>query len=141
MKRSEKAVLYFVVFIIGAFIFAYNYSEKKAKELNANYAIGKGFITGMDMVHKGRGIFVKYVFKVKGDFVKDKKIIPIESNQLEILSKNLIGKEYPVIYDTLDRSNNKILLFKEDFTKYGLDVSDSLHYIFYLLDSLTYKKN
>ncbi|MCS3797974.1 hypothetical protein [Niastella sp. OAS944] len=141
MKRSEKAVLYFVVFMIGAFIIIYNYSEKKARELNANKAIGKGSITGMDMVHKGRGIFVKYVFEVKGDFVKDKAIIPIESNQLEMLSKNLIGREFPVIYDTLNKTNNKILFFKEEFMSYGLDVPDSLHYIFHLLDSLTYKKN
>jgi hypothetical protein len=117
MKRGEKAVLYFVVFIIGAFIIVYNFSRKKAEELNANKGIGKGSITGMDMVHKGRGLFVKYVFEVKGDFVKDKVIIPIESNQLEMLSKNLIGREFPVIYDTLDESNNKMLLFKDDFVK------------------------
>lgn len=141
MKRSEKAVLYFVVFIIGAFLIVYNYSRKKAEKLNANKAIGKGSITGMDMVHKGRGIFVNYVFEVKGDFVKDKAIIPIESNQLEMLSKNLIGREFPVIYDTLDKSNNKMLFFKEEYMNYGLDVPDSLYYIFHLLDSLTYKKN
>ncbi|MBO9199526.1 MULTISPECIES: hypothetical protein [Niastella] len=141
MKRREKAAWYFAVFIIGAFIITYYYSEKKAGELNANKAIGTGFITGMDMVFKGRGIFVKYVFEVKGDFVKDHTIIPIESDQLELLSKNLIGGQYPVIYNALDKSNSKILLFKEEFMKYGLDVPDSLHYIFHLLDSLTYKKN
>lgn len=140
MKGSKKGALYFTVFMIGAFIIIYNYSEKKREELNANKAIGKGLITGMDMVHKGRGIFVKYVFEVKGDLIKDHIMIPIESNQLEILSKNLIGKGYPVIYDSLDKSNNKMLLFKEEFMHYELDVPDSLHYIFHLLDSLRYNK-
>jgi len=140
MKGSKKGALYFVVFMIGAFIITYYYSENKREELNANKAIGKGLITGMDMVHKGSGIFVKYVFEVKGDFVKDQIIIPIKSNQLEILSEDLIGREYPVIYDSLDKSNNKMLLFKEEFMHYGLAVPDSLRYIFHLLDSLRYNK-
>ena len=88
-------------------------------------------------------VFVKYKFKVREKDFTDKT--GIWSSNIDIASKYLrsilVGKTFPVLFDSLDPPNSKILLEKKEYNKFGIERPDSLVDYFIVIDSISHLQN
>jgi hypothetical protein len=88
----------------------------------------------------GGQVFIKYEFKV---------VERIYDGQTSIVSKNkyndrnflktvLIKRTFPVVFDSSDPDNSKILLAKDDYRKFNIKRPDSLSKYFIIIDSIAH---
>ena len=88
-------------------------------------------------------VFIKYDFKLKQR---------IYNGQTSVVSKNkykdrdflkalLINKNFPIVFDSLDPNNSKILLAKKDYENFSIKRPDSLKKYFLIVDSIAQPHN
>ena len=136
--RCKALVILLIVCV--AFCSICCYVENAHKNLKRKGVITRGTITGMDIVFRGGGMWVKYEFEIDGRVVKDKRIINASAGYLDGLSSKLLGKAMPVIYDTCDYMNNMLLVTQDEFFEYNVIPSNSEITFSKLLDSLKKRK-
>jgi len=122
-EQRKRTLIQLAVFlglglIYGLFSWYHNSKEKRA--LVRSKAFGVGTIYRV-LVMKSRGTVAYYDFKVGDGEGTDARY--------EQLGSLIYKRSFPVIYDSLDPSNCQILVFPDNFAKYGLPFPDSLSWV------------
>ena len=103
-------------------IFCFGFFKENKLHKHASATTGKVYdVVGYS---KSTNVFVKYEYTVSGKtFKHQRSIIGIgdNSDNLNLLSKLLNGKEFPVVYDSTDFENSEILFTKRQYKKYRLN--------------------
>jgi hypothetical protein len=62
-------------------------------------------------------------------FVSDKKMLGNETRIIDGCSKIIIGKSFPILYDSTKIESHALLLSKWDFERFGIAQPDSLKWV------------
>lgn len=107
--------------------YAFYYFSKKEGRLVQYYkiAIGKVYDYKEYGIRSSGGILY-YTFNAKDSTVKG------SNSDCNIATRNLkyfVGRQFYVIYDSTDISNNKMLITPENFRMYDMQFPDSLNWV------------
>lgn len=115
-----------VIVCFALFVFYACFSDKKGpQEFRERGKIAWGTILGITM---GKGCGIKYQIRVNGQYYVDNESVrglSMEKGRV-LYNRNI---SIPVLYDSLDPSNNHIVIFEQDFDYYGIAYPDSLQEI------------
>lgn len=121
-RRSFIAFLFFATLFIIALI----YSSQKQKALKENHRFTVGLITSYTDAAKAFGGFLNYEF-----YVGQVKVT--SSNRYNSINQRrsqvFVGKHFFVLYNPANPTNNHMLIFPEDFKRFGLTFPDSLQWV------------
>ncbi|MES2836351.1 MAG: hypothetical protein V4667_02420 [Bacteroidota bacterium] len=128
MKSSPSKIIYIILcsIILVFFIIFIPFSLHEQKEIDKRLKIvglvSTGTITSVHRSYgKSSGVYFGYKFQdEKGTVYKDSK--KVRFHDLEIF----LRKNFPVIYNPQNLRENEILMTKEEFENYGLNLPDSL---------------
>jgi hypothetical protein len=136
-KRSGAAI--FAVLLSGSFLFVLINYNWQLKKLNKNKIVTTGICTRVEAVLKNRGLHVDYNFITRQNENRTGRYrVLIENKYKNELIALLVNKSLPVIYDSTDLSNNRILVMKDDFLDFNCPMPDSLMPLINYLDSIKY---
>lgn len=119
MKKIVKHIIISIAglgFLISLFIW-----KSGQQNLNQRQKISIGTIESISPSPK-IGNYCNYYF----DVLEKRYSGSVKLFSKEEVCDQLLGKKFPVIYDSLDVQNNHILILKEHFRKYEMVYPDSL---------------
>ncbi|UTA68699.1 hypothetical protein [Emticicia sp. 21SJ11W-3] len=93
--------------------------------------IAIGTITGTKLI---RGLYITYSYKIDSEIYSGLTTAYGISNSN--IYKYLVGKKFPIVYDSLDYYQSHILILENEFKSLKLDYPDSLKWV---CDSLKLK--
>jgi hypothetical protein len=122
LKHKILLLVVFAIALSAIFVSSYYTSRKKAASLLAH----KGFTSGNIIRFQKTTIPVMraYEYRVKGT---KKSSLGISMDTVQWV--HFIWKSFPVIYDTTNPVEHFMLIFPDDFKKYGLLFPDSLKWV------------
>jgi hypothetical protein len=109
------------------------------KGLKTNKTIIKGTVYEITTYYNSPGtVFIKYHYFIGNKQFNGQSSIASNSkyDDRKYLSQMLIGFSFPVIYDSTDFDNSRILLSKKDYEKYEVGRPDTLARFYYIIDSI-----
>ena len=113
---------------------------KEQKNLFNHKSITTAIVTQVERQRNSSDKFVRYKFRAREINYTGLIITGILSSDrtedARHLRRILIGKPFPVLFDSLDPDNNKLLLEKEEYTKFSIKRPDSLRQYFVIIDSI-----
>jgi hypothetical protein len=136
-NRRKNLIGFTILIFVGAFIYFMAYKEDKALAANKKITIGRVYETAT-YYQNPNSVFVKYTYALNGKEYKGQTSLVSEHkyDDCQFLRTVLVGKTFPVIYDSLDYDNSKILLAKRDYERYGIKRVDTLNYFYHIVDSI-----
>lgn len=124
-KNTLKMLLIFGCFfgIIG--FIAVKYSEKQEAEILSHKGLALATVVGYSPHGAKTSDQFEYTFTISGMIFKGDHIgIWPNSNY-----KDFIGRQFVVIYDTLNPNNESMLISPRDFKRYNIPFPDSLKWV------------
>jgi hypothetical protein len=128
MKISKK-VTSIIILALLASIIIWGYLRKidSISKLRKNYLLITGDITDIWVQHKSGNCYAKYQFQYLGQhYTGEREISGISSSNAFKFFK---GKNFPILVDTTDPSNNAILATPFHFEKMEWPLPDSLEWV------------
>lgn len=122
MKRNTmnkiKAVTVIIISIIIISIFAVPYFKEKEASLRKNYKVH--FATIVDIKYPLRSSdHIVYVYSVNG--ISYTGIYGLKDEKNRTKYKMLINKDWPIVYDSTNFENSKLLLDSDDYKGFEID--------------------
>ncbi|SJZ77281.1 hypothetical protein SAMN04488128_1011541 [Chitinophaga eiseniae] len=94
--------------------------------LKQHYVLTVGTVLEYNINSRGPGGTVKYAYKVKGKLYYSSNPYP----EIHRSGKDsIVGKQFPVAYDTADVDNSRILITTKRFKEFSIPFPDSLLWI------------
>jgi hypothetical protein len=115
------------VFLVAGIVYAFY----KSDQLHQHYAFTGGTVTAITPPgYRGYGDYsVLYTYVVNGRTYHDSKNYKSCSGQTRGQIKALlIGKHFPVVYDTIDAATGILLLIQDDADKFRYTLPDSVQF-------------
>jgi hypothetical protein len=112
---------------------------KEDKGLKKNKTITNGTVYETATYYQSPGlVFIKYHYFIDKKQFNGQSSIPSnhKHDDCRYLRKILTGYSFPVIYDSTNFGNSKILLTKKDYAKYNVIRPDSLTHFYNKIDNL-----
>ena len=129
--ESGKKIAYIGIGLFICFvIFMHNRHNNIITEIKENGTYSMGRIYNINIaIHKGsKRVAAYYKFmSTKGEEVRGSISLTITRSYSSPME--LKGKIFPVVYSRLDVEKNYMLIFQEDFEKYGFMYPDSLSWV------------
>lgn len=120
-----------VVIIIGGILIYYHFQAKDFKsKILANKSITTGTVIKCEYINK-QNYVVDYSFETKDNETIFGYVNGKEYGRLKSL---IVGKFFPLVYDSLNPRTNAILILPNSFKRYEVDFPDSLRWIAYYFD-------
>ena len=120
-KIREKIVQFLPLILIMAFVALWIKYILKWDDLQRHHDFATGTILKYTSSYRGGNI--TYIFKVAGKEYEGERGF---SNVIKSRAYLLEGKNFPVVFDTQDTSNNAILISPKAFEEYKIPFPDSL---------------
>ncbi|MGZ4083093.1 MAG: hypothetical protein ACXVPB_01565 [Bacteroidia bacterium] len=122
MENKYRTVV--IIVIVVGFIISYFFWNTSNNELIKRHKLTWCTVYGTDMTNKA-GVYLNYYYKVASDSLTgyDKVFLNMDKGSA------LIGRKFPLAYDSCNAAKSKILISKEDFEEFGLVFPDSLKYL------------
>lgn len=141
-EKGKYDYIYKIIFGVILFLFLFRMfynSEKDEQSLIKNKVLTYGTVLYTSRIPKSSGtsFWVEYEFKINDKLFQNKSAISIDYNYVDLVHDILFLKSLPLIYDKTNIENNKMLLLKDDYIRFGLIRPDTLGDIFNKLDSLS----
>ncbi len=129
-KKAKKNILYTILFI-SVLSFGVYKGMKDDDELEADSSVTSAKISAFSPAKKGGGVWVSYAFVVgTKTYTKDVKCDYLTIEE----APNVINKSLPLIYATKNPTNHHLLVHKNQFDYYKLQLPDSVKQILQLFD-------
>jgi hypothetical protein len=126
---------------MGVLIFViFHTTDANDRHLKKNMGFTTGTIEDVTSL-RGSPFQANYSFAVKDSTIHNRVSINVGNTGLHYLRMALTGQKLGVVYDTLDRSNNKLLLSLRDYNEFGLKPDSSVVKVFKRIDSLRIGKD
>lgn len=125
-----------VIFGVALIIFV-SIAFHKNNSLDRNFAITNAYIYDFgNSRNAGSTIFFKFKFSVNSITYNGNSGMPCERAKTLFFQSWANGKEVQVVYDKKNPDNCSILLTKENYMKYGLDIPNEYKSQTEFIDSL-----
>ena len=125
----KNTLIFFSIFAITVIVIYYSYKIRDSN-IKKNEAFTTGLITNYRRSNKG-GSTIDYEYTIGNKKFKDSKGY---GNIIDRYSNILIGKSFPVIYNSNKLNSNNILLTRDDFKQYNLTFPDSLSWVMHCFE-------
>lgn len=122
VRRGWIAIAVIAIALFGFYLF-YEYSDASLKK---KFILTKGVVSDTKDLYKA-GEQVYYVFYINGKYYDGTQPMPKLKNSKDRFI--LEGKIFPVVVDTTNYSNNRMLFDSVSFVYYGLQYPDSLEWL------------
>ena len=123
----------FLLFCCLAIWYGFYQKDKLIK----NHLIINGEVQNVSYLSKSTDYFVAYFFRIKGKLYTAKSPIPYTKYSDVIFFDSLLkGKTIPVVYQTDNPDNSKMLFTQKDYNKYKVEVPQNIKPIIRSIDSL-----
>ncbi len=126
-----------MLFSFVAFGIYMAFREDKNLVSNKKEAVGTVYETAT-YYQNANSVFIKFVYVLDNKQYQGQTSI-ISNHKYDhcsFLRKVLVGHNFPIIYDSLDFENSKILLSKKDYERYKITRPDSLNSYYHSVDSI-----
>jgi ABC-type glucose/galactose transport system permease subunit len=121
--QKGKIAIAVIIALIGILII---YNKYSSSSLGKNFVIVNGIVTAAKVLNKvGQDAY--YSFSINGKYYDGSQPLPKFKNVEDRFV--LEGKMFPVVVDSTNYSNNKMLFDSLSFTRYGLEYPDSLKWL------------
>lgn len=125
-NRIKVSNFWAVLLILGAVLVYYQYKAKKFKaQILANKAISVGKIISCQYSNRLNYV-VDYSFQTKSN---ETEFGYVNGTVYRDLRNIIVGKTFPLVYDSLNPKTNAILIFPKSFRKYEVPFPDSLRWV------------
>ncbi|TXI33823.1 MAG: hypothetical protein E6Q58_02235 [Niabella sp.] len=115
-----------VIIILGGILVFYHFQAKDFKtKILANKAITVGKVINCQYRNK-QNYVVEYTFETKN---KEVQFGYVNGKEYGRLRSIIVGKTFPLVYDSINSKTNAILIFPNSFEKYGINFPDSLKWV------------
>ncbi|PLK43911.1 hypothetical protein [Emticicia sp. TH156] len=116
---------------ISFFIIMFFISIREAVTLEKHKKITTGTITGSKLI---KGLYISYTYKIGSETYSG--LTTAKGISSDDINKYLVGRKFPLIYDSLDFNKSDILFLANEFKALKIDYPDSLKWV---CDSLKLK--
>lgn len=121
-RDGKIAILILIAILLGLGI----YSNVRENSLKHNKAFGNAIV--YEIVTGGKsGPLARFGFVYDGKVYKSTYSIP--ELKFKTDKNKLLGKWFPVVYDTINPDNNRLIMTMSDFQNYQLKFPDSLNWV------------
>ncbi|HTA28422.1 MAG TPA: hypothetical protein VK809_11570 [Bacteroidia bacterium] len=123
--------------ISGVILFNVHISKTTTESLNKHKGFTVGYIyeyeltTGVDYVN-----YIKFRYLVKNKIYKNYNGAPSSNG----LGYEFVNKTFPVVFDTVEPANSRILIFPSDYKGLGMSFPDSLNWVIQLMEKYKVKE-
>jgi hypothetical protein len=127
MSKKKKELLGLLIIpaiIVAIILIGRSNRQNSISKILENPTYSIAVVTRVEYIHK-KGLYVDYYFEVQGDKWYGRKLYNSGNN-----FNLIIGKSFPVVFNSIEVSNNSILIIPQDFLDYKLPLPDSLQGIF-----------
>jgi hypothetical protein len=115
-----------IAVIIGIIVALVIYNKFSTSSLNKNFIVVNGVVTAAKVLNKvGQDAY--YTFLIDGKYYDGSQPLPKFKNVEDRFV--LEGKMFPVVVDTTNYANNRMLFDSLSFVQYGLQYPDSLKWL------------
>lgn len=117
----KNKIIIFLIFLYCVLAYRDCTSRDKIK-IRKKEAIAE--ITEAYSAYRG-GLQINYKFKIDEGYILGGTVANTSGGN----DKVFLGKIFPIVYDSVDPSFNKILIFPNEFMEYGMTFPDSLEWV------------
>lgn len=124
IEKTNNKVLPYV--FVGALVCGVAYSLLNENKLKQHYALTDGVVLKFVPYSRSPGVSIEYSYQVNG------KLYHGSSGYANLFSSgrdSILGKHFPVAYDTTDAKNYRMLITTKDFKAFSIPFPDSLEWI------------
>jgi hypothetical protein len=128
---------------IGAFVLIFAVGIECDRRADKSLRQKKILVSGIcnDIRPAGNHVTIRYNFVTqKKRYHKDRFAIRQETASFRELRSLIVGKRFPVIYDSTRFRNSRMLIFREDFLKFDCVIPDSLASLVAHIDSIRHRQ-
>ena len=131
MTQRQKNFLYGGL-LLGFCVVAGTIGIIRQKKLNASHILGQATVYDYSIGGRGNagGVWLDFVFAVDDKTFRSSSLYSTTQLDASFISKHLIKKTYPIVYNRDNPAIAHLLLLAEDFKKYGYVYPDSLRQLF-----------
>ena len=134
MSNQKRIGLVIFVFLLILFVSVAFYKKNSLKN---NFSITNGYIYDFgNSRYSGNTIFFKYKFSVNNIIYSASSGVSCDRRKKFFFQSWKNGKMVQVVYDIKDPDNSSILLTKENYKKYGLNIPNKYKSEIDYIDSL-----
>jgi hypothetical protein len=131
MTQRQKNYLYGGL-LLGFCIVAGTIGIVRQKRLNENHILGQATVYDYSIGGRGNagGVWLDFVFAANGKIFRSSSLYSTTQLDAHFINKQVLKKNYPIVYNQDNPGNAHLLLLAEDFKKYGFAYPDSLRQLF-----------
>jgi hypothetical protein len=127
MSKTKYLAITVSLVVIGiAMLIVFIRSDRNASKLLRHRVFTNGLVSDVVLFPGGDGLWVKYTFRSQTREVTEKERIFIPKREKDSIRTLLLNSHFPVVYDSTDDSNCRLLLTKTDFAAFSIPYPDSL---------------
>jgi hypothetical protein len=130
-KRTiAKNILGLCIFA-GFAILVYVYCSYLDNRVRNHHLITKGKIEDYHILNgRTRSIDIEFAYYINGEIIEGgKNSYSLGTFSDATLENVLVGRKFPVVYDSNNISNARMLILKSDFDKYDVPFPDSVKWV------------
>ena len=124
--KTKKLLFLGAIFFLLLCYLIYNWRQKQL--LLQHHKIVNGYVYHINhgsIIKGGSNVVISYYF-----FENGKKISARDESDLKYKVRHkLVNSYFPVVYDSTNPSNSKLLIWKDQWTRLGLQFPDSLDWL------------